>query len=110
MSVNNRSSGGNSEYPLVTLIEVPENSEFSMELMVSIADLLDIDTRELPPIKDSIDPDILNNLYKESGPPFDGQISFNYAGKTIIIFGATRNGPGDADQPRYVFVAIKDRT
>lgn len=109
MSVNNHSNGGSLDYPLVTLIEVPEESEFSMELMRTLGDLLDRATEDLPPLNKSIDPDILNNLYKTSTTPFDGQISFEYAGKTIIIFGATRHDPEKTGQPRHVFVAIKNR-
>lgn len=109
MSVDDRSGDGSSEYPLVTLIEVPENSEFSMQLVVALEDLLGVKAEELPRLSKSIDPDILDNLYSNSNTPFDGQISFKYAGKKIVIFGASRQAAEATGQPCHVFVAIKDR-
>lgn len=109
MSVNDPPGDDSSEYPLVTLVEVPEGSEFSMELMVALENLLGTTAEELPRLTESIDPDVLDRLYHDPESPFEGQVSFKYAGKTVVVFGATKPEAAARGQSVHVFVAIKDR-
>lgn len=54
----------------------------SREVMETVASELNTDVLELPPLRESIDPDALNTLIRSLS---EGQISFGYAGQRITV-------------------------
>ena len=67
------------------LIDVAETDdrEFTEAMLTAIADHLDTDPTSLPPIGESIDPDILSDLQSEDEPV--KTLTFEYAGHEIVV-------------------------
>lgn len=95
--------------PRLTLVRVPGEAEFSAKFVRSVQELLERNLRDLPPLTESIDPDILEALYGEGESPFDGQLTFDYAGHRITVFSAASSSSDRNGGLRYVFVAVRDK-
>ncbi|WP_235920792.1 HalOD1 output domain-containing protein [Natronorubrum halalkaliphilum] len=53
----------------------------------AVADAIDADQLELPPLYEAIDPDALNSLLTSGGAPSECQVSFQYAGCAVTVQG-----------------------
>lgn len=66
------------------------DGKISERVVTAVADALDVDSLELPPLYDVIDPDALDQLFEhgfsagKSGP---GRVSFTMAGCEVVVHG-----------------------
>lgn len=72
--------------PPEAFVEVSDDTdrEFTEVVVSTIAEQLETDPTELPPIDDSIDPDLLNEFQQEAPNPLK-TLSFEYAGYDILV-------------------------
>ncbi|MFC7142346.1 HalOD1 output domain-containing protein [Halosimplex aquaticum] len=60
------------------------DEEFGTIVLTAIADELGTDPESLPPLRDSIDPDILNGL-RDAGGSSVKTLSFEYLGYEVVV-------------------------
>lgn len=61
-----------------------KNDEFGTVVLTTIADELGTDPETLPPLRDSIDPDILNGFRNADGESAKA-LSFEYLGYEVVV-------------------------
>lgn len=77
----------------VTVKLHPPNSDYSTEVLMAIADALNTNATELPPLRDSVDPDTINNILQDADArraDQTEQLSFEYADMEVTIYSDKR--------------------
>jgi len=76
---------GDDSHPTV-VVEAGDSTatEFGTTLLTTIADELDTRPASLPPLQESIDPDILNAFIDENGGTARA-LSFEYVGHEVVV-------------------------
>jgi hypothetical protein len=62
----------------------PIDDEFGTIVLTTIADELGTDPASLPPLRESIDPDILNGFFEADGASAKA-LSFEYLGYEVVV-------------------------
>ena len=60
------------------------DDEFGTRVLTTIADELGTDPASLPPLRDSIDPDVLNGFFDAAGASTKA-LSFEYLGYEVVV-------------------------
>lgn len=72
---------------VITRIDRSRPDDCPAALVSAVAEALDRDVEELPPLSQSIDPDIVESLFRDGSTPQirERSLSFYYAGHDIIV-------------------------
>lgn len=76
------------KYLKTTKIDVASSQgELSTELVLAVAELLDTDPESLPPLAESVDPDVVQTIFETTdGDMMDQRLTFGYAGQTVNLY------------------------
>lgn len=65
-----------------------DDNDVSSRVIREVADALDVDPMELDPLYETIDPDALNDLFRDRNPSdVDDRVEFLMEGCEVIVYG-----------------------
>lgn len=73
----------------VTVALQPPDTDYCTEVLLAIADAINTEPSELPPLRESVDPDLINDVLQNSGvrrPSRTERLSFEYADMEVTIY------------------------
>lgn len=83
----------------VVPLKTPSDGDLSTELLIALESEFDRPADELPPLSRAIDPAILDALGSAptDDPPFLGRLTFEYAGRRVVVERVSDSGHGTPD-------------
>lgn len=70
---------------VVKRIDTTNTADCPLAVVAAVAAALDRGLEELPPLASSIDPDMIEYLFRDDPAPWERSLSFYYAGHDVIV-------------------------
>lgn len=61
------------------------DADLSTVVVIAVAEIAGVDPIELEPLYESVDPDVLNDLFGDGAPRVDDAVSFAFAGHEVSV-------------------------